>query len=121
MTEYKQVSTHEDDSQLQMIDLGYHETAQPGAGILEQMYKDQPRIGLECRQVSWRIPGPCCCTTLPMWNTGVDEPPTILHQITMKAPAGSLTAVMGASGSGKTTLLDVLARKRTNESGSVIW
>jgi len=119
MSEYKRVPIHENGngSATQMIDLGLHEETLGGPGILEQMYKGQPRIGLECRRISWSIPSTC----LARCHWTEDEAPTLLHHINMQAPPCSLTAVMGASGSGKTTLLDILARRRTGEEGQVLW
>lgn len=44
----------------------------------------------------------------------------VLSELTLTAPASSITAVTGPSGAGKTTLLRVLAGLRTIDAGSVI-
>ena len=43
----------------------------------------------------------------------------VLHDVTMKAEEGSLTAVVGESGSGKSTLASLFASEHENFSGSV--
>ena len=44
---------------------------------------------------------------------------TVLEDVTMEFPAGSVTCVMGASGRGKTTLLRCIAGLETAEGGRV--
>ncbi|SES12882.1 ABC transporter ATP-binding protein [Corynebacterium cystitidis] len=43
----------------------------------------------------------------------------ILHQLSLTAPAGEMTAIVGPSGSGKTTILRLIARFWDVNSGSV--
>ena len=44
---------------------------------------------------------------------------TVLEDVTMEFPAGSVTCIMGASGRGKTTLLRCIAGLETAEGGRV--
>lgn len=44
---------------------------------------------------------------------------TVLHNITLSIPMGSMTAIVGQSGSGKTTLLNILSTLDRPDRGSV--
>ncbi len=46
-------------------------------------------------------------------------PVRALHEVTLRVPAGSLTAVMGENGAGKSTLMKILAGLDTPTAGTV--
>jgi ATP-binding cassette, subfamily B, bacterial MsbA len=46
--------------------------------------------------------------------------PTILHDINLKVPAGSVVAIVGSSGAGKTTLVNLLPRFHSPTAG-ILW
>jgi ATP-binding cassette, subfamily B, multidrug efflux pump len=65
-----------------------------------------PRRGsLELRNVGFHYPG-------------AEEP--VLHDLTLRAGPGQMTAIIGSTGSGKTTLLNLIPRLFDATSGSVI-
>lgn len=66
---------------------------------------DRVRGEIEFRHVSFSYPGAAT---------------PVLHDITFKVPAGSVTALVGHSGSGKTTLAGLLPRFYPYDSGSVL-
>jgi subfamily B ATP-binding cassette protein MsbA len=45
--------------------------------------------------------------------------PTILHDINLKVPAGSMVAIVGSSGAGKTTLVNLLPRFHSPTAGTL--
>ena len=50
---------------------------------------------------------------------GYPDRPSVLHEVSLSVPAGSLVGVLGPNGSGKTTLLKLLAGLLTPGSGQV--
>ena len=50
---------------------------------------------------------------------GYDPDRTIIHDLSMRADAGKLTAIVGPTGAGKTTLINLLMRFYDVDSGSV--
>ncbi|HEX5541800.1 MAG TPA: sugar ABC transporter ATP-binding protein [Micromonospora sp.] len=61
-------------------------------------------------------------TTSAVEVTGLSKhfgPVRALHDVTLRVPAGSLTAVMGENGAGKSTLMKILAGLDTPTTGSV--
>ena len=64
----------------------------------------EPRLGLEVRDLTYRYPGASEDT---------------LSRVSLRAPAGELTAVVGPIGSGKSTLLRLLGRLYEPPRGAV--
>ncbi len=50
---------------------------------------------------------------------GYDGGKTIIHDLTMQAPAGKLVAIVGPTGAGKTTIINLLMRFYDVDSGSI--
>ena len=50
---------------------------------------------------------------------GYDPGKTIIHDLTMQAPAGKLIAIVGPTGAGKTTIINLLMRFYDVDSGSI--
>ncbi|BEQ15730.1 multidrug ABC transporter ATP-binding protein [Desulfoferula mesophila] len=64
----------------------------------------KPELGVEVRELTYRYPGAASDT---------------LSRVSLKAPAGQLTAVVGPIGSGKSTLLRLLGRLYEPPGGAV--
>ncbi|MEM9175496.1 MAG: ABC transporter ATP-binding protein, partial [Myxococcota bacterium] len=50
---------------------------------------------------------------------GYDPQEPVLHDVTLRAESGKMTAIVGRSGSGKSTLLQLVARFRDPQAGAV--
>ena len=50
---------------------------------------------------------------------GYDPEKTIIHDLSLHAPPGGLTAIVGPTGAGKTTLINLLMRFYDPQSGSI--
>ncbi|MDQ1305465.1 MAG: ATP-binding cassette, subfamily bacterial IrtB/YbtQ [Actinomycetota bacterium] len=50
---------------------------------------------------------------------GYDQGTPVLHEVSLVAPAGTVTAIVGPSGAGKSTLLSLAARFHDPDSGTV--
>jgi ATP-binding cassette, subfamily B, bacterial MsbA len=73
----------------------------PGAGELPTLKKE-----IELRNVSFGYG---------------NESRSVLHDITLKIPAGSMVALVGESGGGKSTLTKLLPRFHDPSAGAVLW
>jgi subfamily B ATP-binding cassette protein MsbA len=73
----------------------------------------------EAAEKSGSIVLPRFSTEVEFQNVGFayESGPTILHDINLKVPAGSVVAIVGSSGAGKTTLVNLLPRFHSPTAG----
>ena len=81
-----------------LLDEGEERTDREGAKVLESVRGD-----IELSHVRF----------------GYDPGRTIIHDLTMQAPAGKLVAIVGPTGAGKTTIINLLMRFYDVEGGAI--
>ncbi|HUZ27405.1 MAG TPA: ABC transporter ATP-binding protein [Streptosporangiaceae bacterium] len=97
---------------------------QPGAGGRGGQPGD-PAATIEFDQVSFRYPTAAQVSLASLESIALPSPERtdagqdVLHDLSFRAPAGRLTALVGPSGAGKTTITHLVSRLYDPESGVV--
>jgi ATP-binding cassette, subfamily B, bacterial len=118
------------DRVFEVLDLKPHIAERPGAQVLTVSAADraEPDAGLldiEFEDVSFRYPNPEEVSLASLTPAANPEParaggntPT-LNEVSFRAPAGKLTALVGPSGAGKTTITHLVPRLYDPTTGTV--
>jgi ATP-binding cassette, subfamily B, bacterial len=113
------------DRVFEVLDLEPLITDRPGAPALRAGGPGEPRADIEFDHVSFRYPMASEVSLASLESIALPVPEradanaTVLDDVTFRAPAGQLTALVGPSGAGKTTITALVARLYDPVAGTV--
>jgi ABC-type multidrug transport system fused ATPase/permease subunit len=90
---------------------------------LEQCLRDLDAFAAGSEPDPGRLPFPVCRSAIEFENVSFSYPggeTPVLDSISLRIPAGKMTALIGPSGAGKSTLLDLLPRLRLPTAGRIL-
>lgn len=100
---------------------GEYTRALAAAGRLAAILFEKPALGTEGLGAQWPTENTSCTVSFEGVSFSYPARPDarVLENVTFEAPAGSMTAIVGASGAGKSTLFQLLQRFYAPETGRI--